>query len=130
MQTIVRLIFYLCSCVTFFYLFGQPTDDIVLMAQSLEKIFLQKVAQMPEEEVELPPPAPRNKNSRGRGRKSSGKLGWKFRTGSWQQSSSESLVCLTFDPTYQFFYLLYNQMISVVGGGEQLGSLLQICWRE
>lgn len=43
------------------------------MAQSLEKIFLQKVAQMPEEEVELPPPAPRNKNSRGRGRKSSGK---------------------------------------------------------
>lgn len=50
--------------------FGQPADDIVLMAQSLEKIFLQKVAQMPPEEVELPPPAPRSKNSRGRGRKS------------------------------------------------------------
>lgn len=49
---------------------GQPADDIVLMAQSLEKIFLQKVAQMPPEEVELPPPAPRSKNSRGRGRKS------------------------------------------------------------
>lgn len=48
----------------------QPTDDIVLMAQSLEKIFLQKVAQMPPEEVELPPPAPRSKTSRGRGRKS------------------------------------------------------------
>lgn len=48
----------------------QPADDIVLMAQSLEKIFLQKVAQMPEEEIELPPPAPRSKTSRGRGRKS------------------------------------------------------------
>uniref|UniRef100_A0A3B4G1Z2 Bromodomain containing 2b n=1 Tax=Pundamilia nyererei TaxID=303518 RepID=A0A3B4G1Z2_9CICH len=54
-----------------YYMCSSPTDDIVLMAQSLEKIFLQKVAQMPEEEVELPPPAPRNKNSRGRGRKSS-----------------------------------------------------------
>lgn len=49
---------------------GQATDDIVLMAQSLEKIFLQKVAQMPEEEVELPPPTPRSKTNRGKGRKS------------------------------------------------------------
>ncbi|XP_067366492.1 bromodomain-containing protein 2b isoform X4 [Channa argus] len=48
------------------YIYNKPTDDIVLMAQSLEKTFLQKVAQMPQEEVELPPPAPRNKNSRGR----------------------------------------------------------------
>ncbi len=31
------------------------------MAQSLEKAFLQKVAQMPQEEVELPPPLPRSK---------------------------------------------------------------------
>ncbi|KAB0394050.1 hypothetical protein E2I00_001754 [Balaenoptera physalus] len=38
-----------------------PTDDIVLMAQALEKIFLQKVAQMPQEEVELLPPAPKGK---------------------------------------------------------------------
>lgn len=40
----------------------QPTDDIVLMAQSLEKAFLQKVAQMPQEELELPPPPPRSKS--------------------------------------------------------------------
>ena len=39
----------------------QPTDDIVLMAQALEKIFLQKVAQMPQEEVALLPPAPKGK---------------------------------------------------------------------
>uniref|UniRef100_A0A3P9KDS0 Bromodomain-containing protein 2 n=1 Tax=Oryzias latipes TaxID=8090 RepID=A0A3P9KDS0_ORYLA len=38
------------------YIYNKPTDDIVLMAQSLEKAFLQKVAQMPQEEIELPPP--------------------------------------------------------------------------
>uniref|UniRef100_H2LQA0 Bromodomain-containing protein 2 n=1 Tax=Oryzias latipes TaxID=8090 RepID=H2LQA0_ORYLA len=35
------------------YIYNKPTDDIVLMAQSLEKAFLQKVAQMPQEEIEL-----------------------------------------------------------------------------
>uniref|UniRef100_A0A3Q3X3T5 Bromodomain-containing protein 2 n=1 Tax=Mola mola TaxID=94237 RepID=A0A3Q3X3T5_MOLML len=66
-----------CECIQDFntmftncYIYNKPADDIVLMAQSLEKIFLQKVAQMPQEELELPPPAPRNKNSKGRGRKS------------------------------------------------------------
>ncbi|XP_056394651.1 bromodomain-containing protein 2 isoform X2 [Hyla sarda] len=36
------------------YIYNKPTDDIVLMAQSLEKMFLQKVAQMPQEEQEIP----------------------------------------------------------------------------
>ncbi|XP_029776886.1 bromodomain-containing protein 3 [Suricata suricatta] len=49
------------------YIYNKPTDDIVLMAQALEKIFLQKVAQMPQEEVELLPPAPK-----GKGRKPAG----------------------------------------------------------
>ncbi len=31
------------------------------MAQALEKVFLQKVALMPQEEVELLPPAPKGK---------------------------------------------------------------------
>uniref|UniRef100_A0A3Q4IB24 Bromodomain-containing protein 2 n=1 Tax=Neolamprologus brichardi TaxID=32507 RepID=A0A3Q4IB24_NEOBR len=44
------------------YIYNKPTDDIVLMAQSLEKAFLQKVAQMPQEELELPPPPPRSKS--------------------------------------------------------------------
>lgn len=43
------------------------------MAQSLEKAFLQKVAQMPQEELELAPPPPRIKQSKpgrkGKGRK-------------------------------------------------------------
>ncbi|XP_058272073.1 bromodomain-containing protein 3a isoform X2 [Hemibagrus wyckioides] len=43
------------------YIYNKPTDDIVLMAQALEKIFLQKVALMPQEEVELLPPAPKGK---------------------------------------------------------------------
>ncbi|XP_069097667.1 bromodomain-containing protein 3 isoform X3 [Pleurodeles waltl] len=44
------------------YIYNKPTDDIVLMAQALEKIFLQKVAQMPQEEVELLPPIPKGKS--------------------------------------------------------------------
>ncbi|XP_072287320.1 bromodomain-containing protein 2 isoform X5 [Pyxicephalus adspersus] len=36
------------------YIYNKPTDDIVLMAQSLEKTFLQKVAQMPQDEQEVP----------------------------------------------------------------------------
>ncbi len=32
----------------------QTTDDIVLMAQSLEKVFLQKVAQMPRKRSSFP----------------------------------------------------------------------------
>ncbi|XP_041759105.1 bromodomain-containing protein 2 isoform X7 [Coregonus clupeaformis] len=52
------------------YIYNKPTDDIVLMAQSLEKAFLQKVAQMPQEEIELPPPPPRGKPGKpGKGRR-------------------------------------------------------------
>ncbi|KAM3600115.1 uncharacterized protein V6R79_017996 [Siganus canaliculatus] len=34
------------------YIYNKPTDDIVLMALAVEKIFLQKVSQMPQKEVE------------------------------------------------------------------------------
>ncbi|KAM5300347.1 bromodomain-containing protein 3 isoform 1-T1 [Ctenodactylus gundi] len=55
------------------YIYNKPTDDIVLMAQALEKIFLQKVAQMPQEEVELLPPAPKGKGRKpGAGTQSAG----------------------------------------------------------
>lgn len=43
------LLFY-CNIYIFF---PQPGDDIVFMAQSLEKQFLQKVSQMPKEECEV-----------------------------------------------------------------------------
>uniref|UniRef100_A0A8C6UCT1 Bromodomain containing 2a n=1 Tax=Neogobius melanostomus TaxID=47308 RepID=A0A8C6UCT1_9GOBI len=47
------------------YIYNKTTDDIVLMAQSLEKAFLQQVAKMPQEEQELAPPPPRSKPGKG-----------------------------------------------------------------
>ncbi|KAM4722897.1 bromodomain testis-specific protein [Rhinophrynus dorsalis] len=35
------------------YIYNKPGDDIVLMAQELEKVFMQKIAEMPHEEIEL-----------------------------------------------------------------------------
>ncbi|KAM6963096.1 bromodomain testis-specific protein [Aplochiton taeniatus] len=35
------------------YVYNRPGDDIVLMAQALEKLFLQRVAEMPQEESEV-----------------------------------------------------------------------------
>ncbi|KAM3915446.1 bromodomain testis-specific protein [Leptodactylus fuscus] len=35
------------------YVYNKPGDDIVLMAQELEKVFMQKIAEMPHEEIEL-----------------------------------------------------------------------------
>lgn len=35
----------------------QPGDDIVVMAQTLEKVFLQKVSQMPKEELVITAPS-------------------------------------------------------------------------
>jgi len=37
------------------YVYNKPGEDIVIMCQTLEKLLLQKVAQMPQEEVEVPP---------------------------------------------------------------------------
>uniref|UniRef100_A0A3Q2XEY1 Bromodomain containing 3a n=1 Tax=Hippocampus comes TaxID=109280 RepID=A0A3Q2XEY1_HIPCM len=35
------------------YIYNKPSDDIVLMAKALEKLFLQKITQMPQEETEI-----------------------------------------------------------------------------
>ncbi|XP_028307198.1 bromodomain-containing protein 4-like isoform X2 [Gouania willdenowi] len=35
------------------YIYNKPGDDIVLMAEALEKLFLQKITEMPEEETEI-----------------------------------------------------------------------------
>lgn len=58
-----------CSPSTFaknVYFLQQPGDDIVLMAESLEKVFLQKVTEMPQEEIEIPVMTGKG---RGRGRR-------------------------------------------------------------
>lgn len=36
------------------YVYNKPGEDITVMAQTLEKLFLSKIAQMPNEEIELP----------------------------------------------------------------------------
>lgn len=37
------------------YIYNKNTDDVVLMAQTLEKIFLQKIREMPKDELEIQP---------------------------------------------------------------------------
>uniref|UniRef100_A0A3B3YKQ5 Bromodomain containing 4 n=1 Tax=Poecilia mexicana TaxID=48701 RepID=A0A3B3YKQ5_9TELE len=51
------------------YIYNKPGDDIVLMAEALEKAFLQKVAEMPQEEIEIPVMTGKG---RGRGRREGG----------------------------------------------------------
>ncbi|XP_054468023.1 LOW QUALITY PROTEIN: bromodomain-containing protein 3-like [Anoplopoma fimbria] len=43
------------------YIYNKPTDDIVLMALAVEKVFLQKVSQMQQMEVEIVPNAAKGK---------------------------------------------------------------------
>ncbi|XP_074545780.1 bromodomain-containing protein 3-like isoform X2 [Halichoeres trimaculatus] len=47
------------------YIYNKPTDDIVLMALALEKVFLQKVALMPQQEVEITPNIVKVKGKKG-----------------------------------------------------------------
>lgn len=49
------------------YVYNRPGDDIVLMAQALEKLFLQKVAKMPQEEIELSMANKRGTRRKGKG---------------------------------------------------------------
>ncbi|XP_041861010.1 bromodomain-containing protein 4 isoform X2 [Melanotaenia boesemani] len=51
------------------YIYNKPGDDIVLMAEALEKIFLQKVSEMPQEEIEI---VVMTGKGRGRGRREGG----------------------------------------------------------
>ncbi|XP_078537985.1 bromodomain-containing protein 4 isoform X3 [Lissotriton helveticus] len=51
------------------YIYNKPGDDIVLMAESLEKLFLQKISEMPQEETEI---VIVQTKGRGRGRKDPG----------------------------------------------------------
>uniref|UniRef100_A0AAY3ZYJ5 Uncharacterized protein n=1 Tax=Denticeps clupeoides TaxID=299321 RepID=A0AAY3ZYJ5_9TELE len=45
------------------YMYNKRGEDIVLMAETLEKLFLQKISEMPQEEIEMPV------TSKGRGRR-------------------------------------------------------------
>uniref|UniRef100_A0A3Q1GQQ4 Bromodomain containing 4 n=1 Tax=Acanthochromis polyacanthus TaxID=80966 RepID=A0A3Q1GQQ4_9TELE len=51
------------------YIYNKPGDDIVLMAEALEKVFLQKVTEMPQDETEI---VVMTGKGRGRGRRDGG----------------------------------------------------------
>ncbi|KAK3920232.1 Homeotic protein female sterile [Frankliniella fusca] len=42
------------------YIYNKPGEDVVVMAQTLEKLFLTKMSAMPKDEVELEIPAPKS----------------------------------------------------------------------
>lgn len=48
------------------YVYNKPGEDVVLMAQTLEKVFLTKVADMPKEEYVIDPSVKGAKGKRGR----------------------------------------------------------------
>uniref|UniRef100_A0A2L2YDA5 Bromodomain-containing protein 2 n=1 Tax=Parasteatoda tepidariorum TaxID=114398 RepID=A0A2L2YDA5_PARTP len=50
------------------YVYNKPGEDVVLMAQTLEKLFLNKIAEMPPEEIEIPIPALKT-GGKGKGKK-------------------------------------------------------------
>ncbi|XP_054724235.1 bromodomain-containing protein 3-like [Uloborus diversus] len=62
------------DCSTMFmncYKYNKPGEDVVLMASTLEKLFLTKIAEMPKDETEMPIPPPKpvgGKGKRGKGR--------------------------------------------------------------
>lgn len=48
------------------YVYNKPGEDVVVMAQTLEKVFLTKVADMPKEEFLVEVPAKGMKGKKGR----------------------------------------------------------------
>ncbi|RWS04078.1 bromodomain-containing protein 3-like isoform X2, partial [Dinothrombium tinctorium] len=51
------------------YVYNKPGEDVVLMGQTIEKLFLNKVADMPPEEVEIPMPPQKGVGKGKRGKK-------------------------------------------------------------
>lgn len=66
---IYQSVYYASTFAKNVWLLRQSGDDIVLMAEALEKAFLEKVAEMPQEEVEIPVMTGKG---RGRGRREGG----------------------------------------------------------
>ncbi|GFU61516.1 bromodomain-containing protein 2 [Nephila pilipes] len=60
-----QVLFYNC------YRYNKPGEDVVLMAQTIEKIFVSKMAECPKEEIEIPIPV-RPVSGKGKGKKGKG----------------------------------------------------------
>lgn len=48
------------------YVYNKPGEDVVVMGQTLEKVFLQKIEAMPKEEIELEPVTPKGSKKKPR----------------------------------------------------------------
>lgn len=72
------------------------------MAQTLEKIFLQKVASMPQEEQELVVTIP--KNSHKKGAKLAGKKGGSFANGDQRMGKTVKLIFFSLSSTAGQYY--------------------------
>ncbi|XP_024080312.1 bromodomain-containing protein 3-like isoform X2 [Cimex lectularius] len=70
------------------YVYNKPGEDVVFMAQTLEKLYLSKLEAMPKEEIELEPPTPRG-GARG-ARKARGGTNAPRRTGGRGRPSTAS----------------------------------------
>ncbi|ESP00243.1 hypothetical protein LOTGIDRAFT_52465, partial [Lottia gigantea] len=79
------------------YVYNKPGDDIVLMGKALEKVFLQKLSQMPAEEVEIP--APTKKGPRGAAAASMAAAQARKSTSSTSTSAAASTTNLTDTPS-------------------------------
>lgn len=51
------------------YVYNKPGEDVVLMAQTLERLFLNKLADLPPEEIEIPMPVIKGAGKGKRGKK-------------------------------------------------------------
>ena len=87
------------------YRYNQPAEDVVLMARTLEKVFINKLQEMPKEEVELPMPVVKGRGKKGRKGGSGGGGGGAgggprpitrgmFSANSWRVISVIPLLCL------------------------------------
>uniref|UniRef100_A0A3B3SZH4 Bromo domain-containing protein n=1 Tax=Paramormyrops kingsleyae TaxID=1676925 RepID=A0A3B3SZH4_9TELE len=75
------------------YIYNKPGDDIVLMAEALEKMFLQKISEMPQDEMEI---TVMTGKGRGRGRRDGGReLGVVHCAVTWGHCSAER-QCISF----------------------------------
>ncbi|GFV90964.1 bromodomain-containing protein 4 [Trichonephila clavipes] len=61
----IQVMFYNC------YRYNKPGEDVVLMAQTIEKIFVAKMADCPKEEIEIPIPV-KSISGKGKGKKGKG----------------------------------------------------------
>ncbi|RWS26520.1 bromodomain-containing protein 2-like isoform X7 [Leptotrombidium deliense] len=57
------------------YVYNKPGEDVVLMAQTVEKVFLNKLSEMPKEEIEIPMPPQKGVGKGKRGKKGSTRVG-------------------------------------------------------